>query len=97
MTVVTPQASVGAGESPQLGLHGFAGELAVLLSLARAHEIDLARLSIDDCIRQVVAALEPTTPALPLARKAGWLVMAAWLVLLRSRWLLPAAPEDPGF
>ena len=86
----------GGRESPYLALDGFAGGLAPLLSLARTHAIDLARLSIADFIRQVAAALEPTAPAIPLARKADWLVMAAWLVLLRSRSLLPAAPEDPA-
>lgn len=106
MNAVTPPPSVGAGEGasvggaegegPHLALDGFAGGLASLLSLARTHAIDLARLSIADFIRQVAAALEPTAPAIPLARKADWLVMAAWLVLLRSRLLLPAAPEDPA-
>ena len=98
MNAVTPPPSIGAGEgeSPHLALDGFAGGLASLLSLARTHAIDLARLSIADFIRQVAAALEPTAPAIPLARKADWLVMAAWLVLLRSRLLLPAAPEDPA-
>jgi chromatin segregation and condensation protein Rec8/ScpA/Scc1 (kleisin family) len=38
----------------------------------------------------VGAALEHTA-AVPLARKADWLLMAAWLGRLRSRLLLPAA------
>jgi segregation and condensation protein A len=80
----------GEGASPHLALDGFAGELAVLLSLARTHAIDLARLSLSDCIRQVASTLEQTGP---LAQKADWLVMAAWLVLLRSRLLLPTIPD----
>ena len=78
----------GAGEGPHLELDGFRGTLALLLSLARAHAIDLARLSLADCIGQLTALLERTGP---VAERADWLVMAAWLVLLWSRRLLPAA------
>ena len=81
----------GAGEGPHLALDGFSGPLALLLSLARAHAIDLARLSLADCIGQLTAVLDRIGPEPPLAHRADWLVMAAWLVLLRSRWLLPAA------
>ena len=74
--------------APQLELDGFSGSLDLLLSLARAQRIDLARLSLRDLV-------DPLTPALQqaatLAERGDWLVMAAWLVLLRSRLLLPAA------
>jgi len=85
----------GAGEGPHLELDGFRGTLALLLSLARAHAIDLARLSLADCIGQLTALLERTGP---VAERADWLVMAAWLVLLWSRRLLPAASptEEAG-
>jgi len=84
----------GAGEGPHLELDGFSGPLALLLSLARAHAIDLARLSLADCIRQLTAMLERTGPVLPLAERADWLVMATWLVLLWSRRLLPVASGE---
>jgi segregation and condensation protein A len=88
----------GAGEGPHVELDGFRGPLALLLSLARAHAIDLSRLSLADCIGQLTAVLERTGPVLPLAERADWLVMAAWLVLLWSRRLLPAASptEEAG-
>ena len=96
----------GAGEGPHLELDGFSGPLALLLSLARAHAIDLARLSLADCIGQLTAVLDRMGPEPPLVQRADWLVMAAWLVLLRSRSLLPTAspaedhsvdqPPDPA-
>lgn len=90
----TDPVTAAAGEGPHLELDGFSGPLALLLSLARAHAIDLARLSLADCIRQLTAVLERTGPVLPLAERADWLVMAAWLVLLCSRRLLPAASGE---
>jgi len=88
----------GEGDTPRLELDDFSGTLGLLLSLARAHAIDLARLPLVDCVHQVAAALEQTGAALCLAQRADWLVMAAWLVLLRSRLLLPEASptEDVG-
>jgi segregation and condensation protein A len=88
----------GAGEGPHLELDGFRGPLALLLSLARAHQIDLTRLPLTDCIGQLTAVLDRMGPEPPLAERADWLVMAAWLVLLWSRRLLPAASptEDAG-
>lgn len=87
----TAPATAGEGQGPHLELDGFSGPLALLLSLARAHEIDLTRLSLAECIRQLTAVLDRVGPEPPLPQRADWLVMAAWLVLLRSRWLLPAA------
>ena len=88
---VAEPATAGAGEGPHLELDGFAGPLASLLSLAREHAIDLAGFPLADCIRQLIPVLEQTGPVPPLTQRADWLVMAAWLVLLRSRLLLPAA------
>ena len=76
----------GEGLTPQLELDGFSGPLDRLLALARDHAIDLSRLSLPAFADQLVAALEREVP---LGQKADWLVMAAWLVQLRSRLLLP--------
>lgn len=75
---------------PALELDGFAGPLDRLLALARAHRVDLARLSLPRMVDQLAAALEGTTA--PLERRADWLVMACWLVKLRSDLLVPADP-----
>jgi segregation and condensation protein A len=49
--------------------------------------VDLARLSLPALLDQLAAAL---AQAAPLVEKADWLVMAAWLLQLRSNLLLPA-------
>ncbi len=74
---------------PILALDGFAGPLDRLLALARAHRVDLARLSLPRLVDQLVAALGG---AAPFERKGDWLVMASWLLQLRSDLLVPADP-----
>ena len=85
---------VGEGTSPSLQLDGFSGSLDLLLSLARAQQIDLARVSVPDLIDQLAAALQQAGADITLGQKGAWVVMAAWLVWLRSRLLLPAGPVD---
>lgn len=79
----------GEGDSPQLDLAGFAGPLAQLLALARDQAIDLKGISVTALVEQLANALATAGRAMPLANKGEWLVMAAWLVWLRSRLLLP--------
>jgi segregation and condensation protein A len=81
--------SEGQG-TPLLALDGFDGPLEWLLTLARAQQIDLAQLSLTALFEQLEAALQQAPATLPLGQKADWLVMAAWLLQLRSRLLLPA-------
>jgi segregation and condensation protein A len=83
-----PQA--GEGGSPSLTLDGFSGPLDHLLTLARAQKIDLAEISLAALVAQLAVALRQAPPATPLGQKGDWVVMAAWLVQLRSRLLLPA-------
>ena len=82
----TGLAQATAERTPLLDLDGFSGPLEHLLSLARAHEIDLARLSLPHLVDQLMAAMQQ---AVPLGQKADWVVMAAWLVQLRSQLFLP--------
>jgi segregation and condensation protein A len=84
----------GKGGSPYLTLDGFAGPLGHLLTLARAQTIDLAGISLTALLDQLTAALRQAPAAVPLGQKADWVVMAAWLVQLRTRLLLPA--DAPG-
>src|SRR5271169_2765748 len=87
------QEAVGATDdarTPRLALVGFSGPLALLLDLARMQRIDLARLSVADLVDQLATALQEAGPAIPLGQKSDWVVMASWLLLLRSRLLLPA-------
>lgn len=92
------QAAEAAGEdadglprSPVLRLEGFEGPLDLLLDLARAQKVDLARISILQLVEQYLAVVE-SARSIRLELAADWLVMAAWLAWLKSRLLLP--PED---
>ncbi len=67
-------------------LDGFEGPLDLLLSLARAQKVDLARISIRQLVDQF---LDATRGTVRLELAADWLVMAAWLTWLKSRLLLP--------
>ena len=86
--VAADPADSAESHTPRLELDGFSGPLDLLLSLARAERIDLRHLSLRDLVEQLAPALQQ---AATLAERGDWLVMAAWLVLLRSRLLLPTA------
>ena len=89
-------AAVGNSGAPALRLGAYEGPLDLLLELARAQKVDLAQISVATLAEQfeaiVAAAIEQR--AVPLPRLADWLIMAAWLTLLRSRLLLPAAAAE---
>jgi segregation and condensation protein A len=76
--------------APRLALAGFSGPLALLLELARAQQVDLSGLSVVELVDQLTTAVQQAGPTIPLAEKGDWVVMASWLLLLRSRLLLPA-------
>jgi len=76
-----------------LSLEGFEGPLDLLLDLARAQKVDLAKISILALVDQYLAIVQGAD-TLRLELAADWLVMAAWLAWLKSRLLLPA--EDPA-
>jgi segregation and condensation protein A len=80
----------GEGGTPHLTLDGFIGPLDHLLTLARAQKVDLSEISLAALVDQLAAALRQAPAATPLGQKGGWVVMAAWLVQLRARLLLPA-------
>jgi segregation and condensation protein A len=88
--------AIGGTETPELRLGAWEGPLDLLLELARAQRVDLAKLSILDLAEQFGAALEEAVARrrVPLSRLGDWLVMAAHLALLRSRLLLPAHSKE---
>jgi segregation and condensation protein A len=90
----TDEAGAGEGGSPFLTLDGFSGPLDHLLTLARAQKIDIAAISLTALIDQLTTALQQAPAATSLGEKGDWVVMAAWLVQLRTRLLLPA--DAPG-
>ncbi len=81
-------------EALVLQLDGFEGPLDLLLDLARAQKVDLAKISILALVEQFLAVIEGARQ-IRLELAADWLVMAAWLTWLKSRLLVPAAgPEE---
>ena len=74
-------------------LEGFEGPIDLLLSLAREQKVDLARISILALAEQYLAYIQQARD-LQLELAADYLVMAAWLAYLKSRLLLPEAPDD---
>ena len=75
-------------------LDGFEGPLDLLLELARRQRVDLARISILALAEQYLLFVEAARK-LRLELAADYLVMAAWLALLKSRLLLPT-PSEPA-
>nr|WP_297372341.1 ScpA family protein [Acidocella sp.] len=76
-------------------LEGFEGPLDLLLDLARAQKVDLAKISILQLVEQFLAVIEGAR-RVRLELAADWLVMAAWLTWLKSRLLVPelGEPDD---
>lgn len=75
-------------------LDGYEGPLDVLLTLARDQKVDLRQISILQLAEQYLVFIARHRDA-NLELAADYLVMAAWLVYLKSRLLLPQpAPED---
>src|SRR5579872_4627386 len=96
MSTSDPTASDAATpdtDSLVLTLEGFEGPLDLLLELARAQKVDLAKISILSLVEQFLAVIE-SARRIRLELAADWLVMAAWLAWLKSRLLLPAGSQD---
>jgi segregation and condensation protein A len=72
---------------------GFEGPLDLLLALARAQKVDLAKISILALAEQYLTYIAELG-RLRLEVAADYLVMAAWLAYLKSRLLLPEPMDD---
>jgi len=79
---------------PVLHLDGFDGPMDLLLHLAEKQMIDLGRMSILDLVEQFDAIVRELAAKVAIERRADWTVLAARLVLLRTRLLFPASPEE---
>ena len=75
-------------EALQLALEAFEGPLHVLLELARARKIDLAHMPVSDIADQYLAFIA-AAQSQNMELAGDYLVMAAWLTLLKSRLLIP--------
>lgn len=85
-----------ADERLTLDLDGWEGPLDLLLALARTQKVDLKAISILALVDQYIAYIEAARE-LSVELAADYLVMAAWLALLKSAMLLPReAQPDPS-
>jgi segregation and condensation protein A len=80
-----------------LALDAFEGPLHLLLELARTRKIDLTKVSVGEIADQYLAFIaEAHAQNMEIA--GDYLVMAAWLALLKSRMLIPKpqlAEDEP--
>lgn len=87
----------GEGEALRVALDAFEGPLHALLELARTRKIDIAKVSVGEIADQFLAFLAEARAA-NMEVAGDYLVMAAWLTLLKSRLLIPKpqlAPDEP--
>jgi len=85
------------GEALMLALDHFEGPLHLLLDLARARKIDVAKVSVGEIADQYLAFIAEARAA-NMEIAGDYLVMAAWLVVLKSRLLIPKpqlAEDEP--
>jgi segregation and condensation protein A len=75
-------------------VESFVGPLDLLLHLCRTSEVDLANLPIRAITEQYLAHLE-AVQFQDLDTAGAFMVMAATLIYLKSKLLLPADPEAP--
>src|SRR4026207_2318212 len=75
-------------------LESFVGPLDLLLHLCRTNEMDLSRLSLRTITDQYLSHLEAVRFQ-DLEVAGSFMVMAATLIYLKSKLLLPANPDDP--
>jgi len=94
-----PKTQKSQPEQPQLALFNgfpitieiFEGPLDLLLHLVRREEVDVAEVSIAEITAQYLAYIR-TMQELNIQFAADFVVMAATLMLIKSRWLLPIDP-----
>src|SRR5262245_36301829 len=93
---VSPDAvSTLAGEASGLTvrIESFVGPLDLLLHLCRTNEMDLTRLSVRTITDQYLTHLE-SLQFQDLETAGSFMVMAATLIYLKSKLLLPQSPDD---
>ncbi len=97
LDLAAAQAAEGR-EGLLLALDVFDGPLHLLLELARAKKIDIGRVSVGEIADQYLAFIAQARAA-NMELAGDYLVMAAWLALLKSRLLIPKpqlAEDEPS-
>jgi len=75
-----------------VALDGFEGPIDLLLTLAREQKVDLSQIAILPLAEQYLAFIDQAQK-LRLEIAADYLVMAAWLIYLKSRLVVPAPKQ----
>jgi segregation and condensation protein A len=95
--MTTPEATAQTS-APDSGItvrvESFVGPLDLLLHLCRTNEMDLSKLSLRTITDQYLTHLE-SVRFQDLETAGSFMVMAATLIYLKSKLLLPANPDDP--
>ncbi|MEM1213780.1 MAG: segregation/condensation protein A [Planctomycetota bacterium] len=98
----TPTPAPAAATTPQgyrVELDAYAGPLDLLLYLVKRHEIDLQDIPIATLTAQYLEHLtlmQELQPYVDVDQAGEFLVMAATLVEIKSRMIVPAAPPEEG-
>ena len=96
--MTTPETTTTQTTTPDSSItvrvESFVGPLDLLLHLCRTNEMDLSRLSLRAITDQYLAHLE-SVQFQDLETAGSFMVMAATLIYLKSKLLLPANPDDP--
>ncbi len=82
-------------DSLVVDVEGYEGPLDLLLALAKAQKVDLAKISILALAEQYLSFINDVRKV-RLEIAADYLVMAAWLAFLKSRLLLPEEESEEG-
>ncbi|NND48626.1 MAG: segregation/condensation protein A, partial [Rhizobiales bacterium] len=82
-------------EALVVDVEGYEGPLDLLLALAKAQKVDLAKISILALAEQYLSFIGDVRKV-RLEIAADYLVMAAWLAFLKSRLLLPEEESEEG-
>lgn len=94
LPVALLSASANPSPMPHFKTPAFEGPLDLLLQLIRAHEVDIYDIPIAEITEQYLAAMD-LLEALDLAVAGEYVVIAATLIEIKSRMLLPQEPS-PG-
>lgn len=89
----TTQGAVPESGGLTVRVESFVGPLDLLLHLCRTNELDLSRLSLRTITDQYLGHLE-SVRFQDLETAGSFMVMAATLIYLKSKLLLPANPDD---
>ena len=77
----------------KIDIDNYSGPLEVLLDLAKAQKVDLAKISITQLADQFIEFIS-RAKEINLDIASEYLLMATWLVYLKSKLLLPEDEED---